>query len=312
MNRQQLNSQQMGEATSQNLANNQSLITGKPEVVAAAALHTINMSNISNIAVQQLNAQEISGLIRDKNLLRTLMIFNATRIIDAITAFGNKTGNDQLVKSVAFTPSKMKSVSDNSALAMFQKVSEVANENIDAIEPFGATPEMVTLLDEDIISFTSIIKKPKQMHSDQRMITENLAAAFKTMKTHLKTQLDRLIRSFFLGTNFEKSYFLARKIYDIGTPATIFRGKVTDENGHPVRNCMVELINYPSPGINSTRITNIRGEFAYKKLTATNVTARFRAVKFVVSEFDILLNKDHETIFNTTLIIAPVPVTIPA
>ena len=312
MTRPQLNSQSMGSSVAQNLQNNAPLCAGKTEVLASVALHNQNMTVIKDLAVLQLNAKEITGLVRDKNLLRALMIFNSTRIVAGITAYANKNGDNQLAKSIAFTPTTMKRANDNALLAIFQKVSVVANANAAAIIPFGVDAAMISLLDGDIISFNSIIQKPKEMHASQRNITADLAKAFTTMKTHLKTQMDKLMHSFFLDTTFEKTYFLARKIYNIGTPSTIFRGNVTNEQGHPVKNCLVELINYPSPGVTTKRITNGKGDFDFKRLTADTVTARFRAVNYAVSEFDVRLTKDHETTFSTVLIPVPVPVSVPA
>ena len=140
MTRTQLNSQSMAASVAQNLQNNAPLCAGKTEVLASVALHNQNMTVIKDLAVLQLDAKEIIGLVRDKNLLRALMIFNATRIVAGITAYANKNGDNQMAKSVAFPPSTMKRANDNALLAIFQKVSEVANANAAAIIPFGSVP----------------------------------------------------------------------------------------------------------------------------------------------------------------------------
>ncbi len=309
MNRYELNSQLMGESTEQTLENYKSLWTANLIFKAGVDQHTANMNTIRANATKQQNAKDITGVINDIEMLRSLMIENIIRHISGICAYAESIGDNALAESVHYTQSFLEKTGDSKFVSAASKVKDVAVANATEIKDYGVSAQMITLLTNDIVSYIDISKKPKSMRSEQKNITANLKKAVVDMKEFLKNTMDRLVKANFLASDFANVYFNSRKVYNLGQSGTILRGTVLDINGHPIKNCAVELVNYPTPGTNTIRITNNKGHYAYKRLGLEVATLRFRAVNYAVAEFEVKLVKDKENDFDAKL--TPIPAAVP-
>lgn len=311
MNRIQKNKQMMGNSVTETLDANQALWQGIPVFANGVQQHKDNMAAILNWETRQSQAMDIPGMVRDKNLLRSIMVPDTLKIIGAIKAFAASTGNNELAASVNFNKSKLAhSMSDGSFLNACIKVRDVATTHAASITPYGVTPQFVTDYSLDITAFQSIQGKPKSMRGTIKMYTANLKEAVKTMLTYLKDSLDNMVRGEFTGSEIEIAYFNSRVTYDYGNNATGLKGTISNaETGTPVK-AIVEMVGYPTPESVTVRSTNKKGNYAYKKVNATSCTIRVRATGFTTAEFTVTLEKDKFKDFDIQLM--PEQVGVPA
>ncbi len=309
MTRRELNFQTMGEGVEQKFADFNQVWAGNVVFTAGVGKHVEHMSAIRVNATKQQNAKDISGVIHDKDMLKLLMIETIVRTIAGICAYAENINDNELKESVHYSPSQLKTMTDGRFVSAATKVKDVAVDYKAEIEAYGVSEAMITLLTNDILSYIDISRRPKSMRSEARTITGNLKKTVQTMNSFLKNTMDALVKSNYLNSDFAISYFNSRKVYDLGKNGTILRGTVTDLNGHPIRKCVVELMNYPTPGVNTLRITNNKGHYAFKRLSLEDATIRFRAVNYAVVEFERTLVQDKENDFDVQL--TPVPAAVP-
>lgn len=310
MDRLQQNKNTMGTSVAQTNKNNESLFSTNDVFKASAKKHDDNLITINALAVKQQNSKQIDGLIHDKNMLRALMAILGTRIISGIKAYAASINNEQLIKSVPYSQSYLARTSDEKALLAFIVIKDVAVENKTEISTFGVSSTMTDLLISNIADFKNLMEQPKTMKAAQKDITNSLKLAFAVMMLHLKSSLDQLVKSNFMETTYAEQYFNARKIYKTGNNSTILRGTVSDPNGHKIRQALVELIDYPTPGTSTMRLTDSKGNYAYKKLTLTTAKIRVQAANYATATFTVTLVKDKENEFQIQLIPAPLEIPV--
>lgn len=309
MNRSQKNTQLMGNTVSQTNENFASVWQANPVYAETAEIHNNNMASISVCEQNQQQAMELKGLVESKNLLRILLTSSVIRMIAGIRAYANKIGDPQLASSVNYR-SKLHSMSDTAFLTASEVVLGVANANAAAILPFGITAQLLTDTGLDIGAFSSILKKPQALRGQTKVYTADLKKAFNVMTGELRNQMDNQVRSMFPGTPFAAAYFNSRKTYHYNQHPTIVRGTITNADGHHVKNAIVELVDYPSPGELTIRHTNSRGNFAFKHIDLTSATIRVRALGYTTAEYTVNVIKNQITDFDIQLLpeTAPVPV----
>jgi hypothetical protein len=167
------NKQTMGNSVTQTLENNKPEWAAKPVFADSVTTHENNMGAIQSWSEKQQQTLEYKGLVRDKNLLKLIMVDMLVREISAIKAYSVKTGNSQLASSVNYSKSKLNKMSDAQFLAAATIVNDTAIANADALKDFGITDEMTTTMKGDLTAFNSIMKKPKALLSQLKMFTSN-------------------------------------------------------------------------------------------------------------------------------------------
>jgi len=311
MNRNQRNSNQMG--TSVSITNKTYAADFATNVILKAAVktHDENQILIADLALQQQQFSKIDGLIHDKNMMRTLNAINAMRIVNAIKAYAVSINNQQLIKSVPYSAWYLRYKPEQKVLDAFLAIRDVANANAAAILPFGATAPMLSQLTTDTQAFQDLMEQPKAMRANQVKVTNQLKAAFLAMTTHLRKTLDALVRSNFSSTDdYYMAYFNARVTYNIGNAATTLRGRITDPNGHHIKQALVELQNYPTPGESTMRLTDTKGYYSFKRLDLTTATITVKALNYTDGHFTKTLLKDKDNELNMQLTPAPLEVPV--
>ncbi|MEO5571235.1 MAG: carboxypeptidase-like regulatory domain-containing protein [Bacteroidia bacterium] len=304
----------MGNSVSSTCDTNQDLYQNLPKVDGSVTRHKSNMQLIAKWQQKQEDALNLKALVRDKNLLRIIMEQETLRIISGIKALAADSDPEdtQLAGSVNYSPTKLKKMTDPAFVVTCNKIKEIAEDHSVALVDFGISSQILSGYALDLTAFDSISKKPKSVRGQLKMYTSNLAVAISAMMKHLKSSLDNLIKSNFPSSDFETSYFNSREVYKYGQNATGLIGNLTDTNGHPVKDAIIELLNYPSPGEIAVRSTNSKGHYAYKRLDMSRCTIRIRAIGFTTAEYEIDLIKDEFKRFDIILIAEPAPVTVPA
>jgi hypothetical protein len=132
------------------------------------------------------------------------------------------------------------------------------------------------------------------------------------MVVFLKDVMDNDVRSLYWNTQFMRDYFHSRTVYHLNEERTALKGTVTSESGHPIKNSIIELVNYPTPGESIFRHTNSKGYYAFKQLDLTTATIRIRAVGYIVAEYTVPIEKLKSNDFDIVMMIDPAFVTVPA
>ncbi len=313
MNKVQKNQQVMGNSVSQTAASYESVWAGSTLFTGTVQTHNENLITVNALEVKQNQAFELHGLVRDKNLLRTFIIAEANPIVAAIKGYAISVNNQMLYASVSpFTPGRLSRMSDVKFATAIETIREIATANAANILAFGITAIMLTDFGGDCTAFTAIAPKPKALRAQLKMFTSQLQTAIKAMLINLKENMDNQVKSLYPNTDFFTAYFNSRKIYNYNETVTGIRGTIRNaDTGHAMRNVIVELVGYPTPEQNGMRITNAAGNYAFKKISLTTATLRFRAIGFVTAEFEVNVVQGKFTDFDIELApaTAPVPVT---
>jgi hypothetical protein len=254
-----------------------------------------------------MEAMELRGLVQSKNLMRLIITAADDRVIAGILALAALNNDPQLATSVQFRPG-LTSMSDSKFLASSKKVKEVADQNAQALIPLGITAQILSDMGLDLVAFDSIIKKPKALRGQVTVYTNNLNNAVKTMFTFLRTTAKYQVKSLFAGTDFAAAFQANSKVYNYNQHETILRGTAKDTNGKHVKNVIIEMINYPSPGEITFRNTNSKGNYAFKHIDITSATLRIRALGYTTAEYIVAVTKGKVTDFDILLIPEPAPV----
>jgi hypothetical protein len=188
----------------------------------------------------------------------------------------------------------------------------IANTNSAAILPLGITAGILTNYGLSCTSYNSIMQKPKAFRSALKGFTLNLKDSIKTMVVFLKDTVDNQVKSLYQGTQFKTDYFASRKPYRYNEERTELKGTITTEGGHHIKNAIVELINYPTPGESLFRHTNEKGFYAFKQLDLETAIIRVRALGYIVAEYTVPIMKLKSNDFDIVLMIDPAFNTVPA
>ncbi|HKR06316.1 MAG TPA: carboxypeptidase-like regulatory domain-containing protein [Bacteroidia bacterium] len=307
------NKDMMGTSVTQTLSLNEPTWTSSPLFTESVDQHGLNMASIRNWAEKQQQQLELKGLVQDKNLLRLVMVDSEMlRIIAALKAVGAATNDNQLITSVNKSRSKLLHMSDTAFNTFAGVLKGIANDNSAAILPLGITATMLTNYGLSCASFDTIMKKPKSFRSALKGYTTNLKTSISTMVSFLKKTMDNQVKSLYQGTEFMADYFNSRKPYHYNEERTELKGMVKSESGHKIKNAIIELVNYPTPGESLFRHTNTKGYYAFKQLDLETATIRIRAVGYIVAEYTVKIEQLKANDFDIVMMIDPAFATVPA
>jgi carboxypeptidase family protein len=313
MNIQQKNKNIMGTSVTQTFTDNESTWTGSPLFSESVNQHGLKMAAITNWAEKQEQQLELKGLVKDKNLLRLVMVdTEMVRIISALRAVGAATNNNKLISSVDKSRSGLLKMSDNKFNIFAGALKKIANDNSGAIVPLGITAEILTNYGLSCAAFDSIMKKPKAMKSLLKTYTKNLGISVLDMVSFLTKTVDHQVRSLYQGTDFLSDYFNSRTVYHLNEERTELKGTVKSESGHHIKNAVIELVNYPTPGESVFRHTNKDGYYSYKQLDLETATIRVRAVGYILAEYTVPIEKLKSNDFDIVMMMDPALATVPA
>jgi hypothetical protein len=307
------NKEVMGTSVTQTLNLNESTWVSSELFTERVNQHNLNMAAIRNWAVKQQQQLELKGLVQDKNLLRLNMIdTEMLRIIAALKSLGATTNNNQLKSSVDKSRTKLMEMSDTSFNTFAGHLKEIAATHSAAILPRGITHVILNNYSLSCTSYDSIMQKPKALRSELRGHTANLKSAVKTMVAFLNDVMDNDVRSLYWDTQFKDDYFTSRKRYRYNEERTALKGTVTSESGHHIKNAIIELINYPTPGESLFRHTDGKGYYAFKQLDLETAIIRIRAVGYIVAEYTVHIDKLKSNDFSIVMMMDPDFAVVPA
>jgi len=301
MNRQQINDLTMLGSVHETLIKNKDLFQNNPVFITTVSNFEEQLQQVKNLLVVQQDSKQISGAVHDKNMIRSFATDKCIRIISAIQAYAVNTSNYQLKAKVHYAPSDLKTKNDNAFYAAINVIYETALPIADVIKNYGISTILLSEFQNDISAFSKYLGLVKSMFGKQTTNTSAIVKAFRTIKTNLKNILDPLVKANFLGQTFAQNYFNARQTYKYGHPSTIIKGNISDINGHNIKHGKVELLNYPTNGTNTVRLTNGKGNFAFKKLTLNKIQMRISMEGYQSIEIEKIITEKKVNQFDFAL-----------
>ncbi len=137
-----------------------------------------NLSEIDTFREQQ--ATDITGLRKQKDVLRKTAYQKAVEISHAIMVYARMIGNEVLANEMYYNESDFKRMSDNELDTALGVVYKSALANKDKLTAYGVTAEKITDYKAAIDAFKAAIGTPKGGTIDKKQSTDQLAVLFDT------------------------------------------------------------------------------------------------------------------------------------
>jgi hypothetical protein len=170
-----------------------------------------------NLAVQT-QTKVITGFAKDKLEEKEEMVIKTVQIASSVFAFAKSINDQALADAVDYKPTKLNRLRDTTLRDVCTKISELANENIAALAPFGITPADITTLNNEIADYDKFLSAPRHAIGTRVFSTKELAKLFRDADSLLKNQLDRLMEQYRTSNKrFYTRYKNARQIIDLGS-----------------------------------------------------------------------------------------------
>jgi hypothetical protein len=170
-------------------------------------------TRVANIqAFGQSQAQDNSGVAKDKQAARAAMCNATLPITRAVHAYAVKTRNNLLIMQVNFTLSELMGGRDVQSAERCQNIYAAANANLAGLASYGITAAKLAPLGNAIAAYNALISAPRQVRAQGKTITGNIETEFAAADDALVLMDDLLGQ---LGdAKFVSNYTNARIIVD--------------------------------------------------------------------------------------------------
>jgi hypothetical protein len=215
-----------------------------------AATHELWAVKIPMIEANR-DAQTLAttGITTDKTAKRAVMTEKALFIANRLQSYATVVNNPALLESVKYSASDLKKARDTEVVGICNTICTKADDNAEALVPYGVTEELISELQEVIAVYSATQANPKAAISQTKTATENLARLFKEADILLTKRMDLDIELFKTSNpDFYSQYKTARIITETGNRVSSVLGSVTNAgSGDPV------------PGVTFTFVTETAG-----------------------------------------------------
>jgi hypothetical protein len=188
---------------------------------------------------QNRDAQTVgtTGITTNTAAKRLIMIDKALFIENRLQSLANVTGNSELLESVQYTATEMKTRRGVDVVSMCNAILLKANANATSLVAYGVTAAMITDLQNAIIDYSTSFAKPKAAKSQTKTATENLLKLFKEAEGLLINRMDLDIEIFKTSKpDFYSQYKTARIVISTGGGGSSVLGSVTSAgSGEPLK-----------------------------------------------------------------------------
>jgi hypothetical protein len=187
---------------------------------------------VKNRDIQMSN---ITGVSVDKRGNRENMCSICQKVVVILRSYAASTGNNELLKSVHYTATKMSKSRDTTIVGICNNVLAKAVENLPNLSEYNITQETLDGLKNSIDIYVAAISKPDIAKVQTKNATKALGLYFKEADDILNKLLDLDIEMFRdSDPSFYLQYKTARKV--VGTPATVMSviGKLVLKGNHEV------------------------------------------------------------------------------
>lgn len=259
-------------------------------------------TTISNIDTQRLIQEgETTGITADKQKVGEEMIQVTLEVAGAVYAYASKIGNNELMKKVNYSHSKLKQSRDSILRDICQLIHDEANNIIADLTDYGKTAQDLEQQQKKIDDFSAIIAKPRVAITSIKTATQKLKELFKTADNILKTRLDKLIEKYKkTQPKFYTDYKSARIIISTGKQTTALSVLIKDSAGNPIPNVSATITNIPAGKskdiINEiSKKTGVKGLFRITNLAEGNYKLNIKKLGFVEQTLNFNVVKGETT-----------------
>ena len=218
-----------------------------------------------------------SGLKANKEQLRSTLVMLAADSYRKLQAYARYANNQLLLSESRFSVTTLKTATDNVLREYTQGVYDLAQSNLNQLEPYGITQESQAVLLNTINAYVEAIPKPRIGKAERKQSTLLLAGAFATADKALGN-IDAVVEIVRLAqTNFYNGYRTVRKLMNTGVIPLAVKGVVTDAvTGEPLKNVVLSFAldgNGRNPRATKSNVVVVKktapkGGFYIKSLTA--------------------------------------------
>lgn len=265
-------------------------------------------TTIANIDIQRLIQEgKTTGISEDKQKLSTEMMQLTNEFASTIFAYASKTGNNELMKKVSYSPSKLTNARDTILKDICQLVHSEATNIIAQLADYGKTQADLEKLSKAIDNFNTILAKPRTAIALRKTATTKLVELFKNGDNILKNRLDKLVENFQQSQpKFYKEYKTARIIINTGSQTIALSVLINDKNGNPIPNASAKITNIPNNKakdiINEiSKKTGTSGTFRILNLVEGNYKITIKKIGYVEKSLNFTVVNGETTKINTTL-----------
>jgi hypothetical protein len=201
--------------------------------------------NLQSIAEQQ--KFDKTGITKKKNELKNTVVILAADNSRRITAYGKLSKNSPLETEARYTHSELRKSTDVALKDYAQIIYDKGQQHIEALAPYGITPDSQKTFLDAINAFNASIGGPRVGITEKSQATKQLALLFgnaESILADMDSSADILRLS---NVNFHNGYRSVRKLVESHTGSLSLKAEVTDmASGWPVKG--VEFRFQPAPG----------------------------------------------------------------
>ncbi len=179
----------MLEAVNTFLSENQAVISDVAELVQNQNALIEKKNLIHAKEDQRMNASK--GKTKTKEATRKAVTSFAITIAGALFSFAKKSDNISLMAKSNFTTARLNKIRDSELPITLNSLRDLTQANIDSLEQFGVTPEMLTALEVKITNYVKALGEKESAVATRSSASKALSVLFKEADSILKT-IDKL------------------------------------------------------------------------------------------------------------------------
>ncbi len=225
---------------------------------SVVTLFLAKITQIQNTENRQ--QRSTSGATNTKKELKTELIDLLLVVIGALKSYAKDINDENLFSSVDFNLSDLERIGDSLLTDRGNLILGIANTHAASILDKGVTMVMLGDLLTLVNEYDASAVGPRNVISDKKTATEQLAVLVEETDEILNENLDGLILQFKTTNNdFFLNYFNNRTVIDVGTQHTRLGGTVVDGEGNPIEGAVIIAVD-----TDLEEETDENGEYLFK------------------------------------------------
>jgi len=257
-------------------------------------------------SLMQQKLQITTGLSKDKMKAKWSLINMARVVGGAVCSYAYELGNNELMYKVKHAKSDLLRARDEELIDICRNYYDLGNTYLANITPYGVDAMLLQTFLVMTDLFAAKSPQPTEAREHTATLNKEIKRVDKEVSLFLKNRLDRVITILEPNdTIFVNDYFNTRKIIDLGTrhqkavvvplnpdAFAYMTGTITDINGEPVEDALVEVI-----GENGTYtdVTDEDGIYFVEGIADGTYDVRVSYEgKQHIDVFDVVFNADDE------------------
>jgi hypothetical protein len=230
MNKNQEDTLNMFQATSQVLQNNSAVWTGNVPFATSVKQLNVNIQQIETLQEQQV--ADITGVTVDKKAQRIALAAQIYYVASIIAFYATDTNNASLRLSVLDTRSRLLAMRENDLVAKAANVVQAATDNAASLTAYGLVPADITNLSTILSTYQAMMGTPRDAQVETESATNQMAPLISATSKLLKSAIDRGIELFKASNgDFYNQYFIARKTINSAVHVRSLDISISDKNG---------------------------------------------------------------------------------